>query len=696
MRLFSSLRSRIFLASAVLAVLSIGVALYVVNGRVTREAERALQRQVAATGTLVDQLRATRTQTFTAMAQLVADSPTIKAAVDTNDPPTVQNVADGYQRQLNSNLLLVTHKSGRVLAIVGASLQTANVVASEPEVRGALEGRESVSLLPQPSGVLQLVTVPIVIGLAGPEGTLSVGFLIDDADAAQLKAMTGSDVAFGMDGRVLAATLPLEDRPELETLLRAGSRLHEGRIGSADYVVLRERLSPPADGESAAGTLVALILRSRTEELAGLQAIQTALGVTAVVAVILATLLSFAVARTITRPLAAITDAMRDVASTGDLTRKIALRPRPWDDEDARLLAATFNTLTDSVARFQQQISQKERLSSLGRLSTVIAHEIRNPLMIIKASVHALRQPDSSAATVREAVTDIDDEVARLNRIVNEVLDFSRPIRFELALTDVNAVCAQSAAAAQMSGAGAPIHLDLAHVLPLVMTDAERLRIALVNMLVNARHAVLAREEATAAANGSDRQAAEEPAQHQSAVAPPEAASTVRRRLLCAPSGASAGSPSSSKIAESASIRPTARECSTPTSPPSVVAPDSASPSPRTSSKDFAVRLPSRAFRAPAPSSTSIYRPMRPRSVNTSGHMTNVAGSILLVDDEEKILKALGRALREDGHDVVETTSARQAQRLLSERSFDVFVVDNVMPEKSGLDLIREYVGLHA
>ena len=162
-----------------LAVLSIGVALYVVNGRVTREAERALQRETAATGTLVDQLRTTRTQTLTAMAQLVADSPTIKAAVDTNDPPTVQNVADGYQRQLNSNLLLVTHKSGRVLAIVGASLPTAEIVASQPEVRGALEGHESVSLLPQSSGVLQLVTVPIAIGLTRPEilGTLSIGFL---------------------------------------------------------------------------------------------------------------------------------------------------------------------------------------------------------------------------------------------------------------------------------------------------------------------------------------------------------------------------------------------------------------------------------------------------------------------------------------------------------------------------------------
>ncbi|HEY2905100.1 MAG TPA: response regulator, partial [Vicinamibacterales bacterium] len=72
--------------------------------------------------------------------------------------------------------------------------------------------------------------------------------------------------------------------------------------------------------------------------------------------------------------------------------------------------------------------------------------------------------------------------------------------------------------------------------------------------------------------------------------------------------------------------------------------------------------------------------------------MATHRGSILLVDDEEKILKALGRALREAGHEVVDTTSARQAQRLLGERTFDIFVVDNVMPELGGLDLIREYV----
>jgi DNA-binding NtrC family response regulator len=67
-------------------------------------------------------------------------------------------------------------------------------------------------------------------------------------------------------------------------------------------------------------------------------------------------------------------------------------------------------------------------------------------------------------------------------------------------------------------------------------------------------------------------------------------------------------------------------------------------------------------------------------------------GSILLVDDEERILKALGRALRDSGHEVVAASGAREAQRLLAGRSFDLLVVDNRMPEKTGLELIRELV----
>ena len=74
-----------------------------------------------------------------------------------------------------------------------------------------------------------------------------------------------------------------------------------------------------------------------------------------------------------------------------------------------------------------------------------------------------------------------------------------------------------------------------------------------------------------------------------------------------------------------------------------------------------------------APKSGSTFR-SHPRGAPVT---SSIRGSILLADDEEKILKRLGRALRDEGHEVVETTSARGAQKQLADKSFDLLVVDN-------------------
>jgi DNA-binding NtrC family response regulator len=68
-------------------------------------------------------------------------------------------------------------------------------------------------------------------------------------------------------------------------------------------------------------------------------------------------------------------------------------------------------------------------------------------------------------------------------------------------------------------------------------------------------------------------------------------------------------------------------------------------------------------------------------------------GAILLVDDETKILNALASALRAEGHEVVATERPRDAQKLLTQRLFDLLIVDNLMPDVTGLDVIRELVG---
>ncbi len=342
---------------------------------------------------------------------------------------------------------------------------------------------------PHSRGVLQLVSVPILLDGVIPEilGRLTVGLFLDNRLAAEFKDLTGSEIAFGANGRILAATLPDDVRPGLELALGAAG-VSSVTLGDEDYLALSRPLLGGQPARADAPT--ALVLRSRTERLQFLNAIRAALAGLLIVTILLATILSYGVALTMTRPLAAITKAMRDVAATGDLSHKVRLRTRAWDDEDARTLAASFNTLTESIARFQREAAHRDRLSSLGRLSTVIAHEIRNPLMIIRASLSTLRRGRLSPAELRDAVSDIDAETTRLNRVVTDVLDFARPIRFECAEADVNRICRASADAAWAGADAEPVVFDLDPAIPLVVTDAERLRTALVNILTNARLAV--------------------------------------------------------------------------------------------------------------------------------------------------------------------------------------------------------------
>ncbi len=510
MKLLSSLTNRIFLATTLLAVLAIGFTVVFVSTRVTASAEVELERGLVEAGALVENHGRDIFDTFSLLAKLIADIPILKAAIGTGDPPTVHSLVEDYRRLLTkADVVAVTDRSGRVLAVSGGTQLTSEEVGGLASVRGALDGMASTAYWTQPSGVLQLVTVPVTAGQNPPEiiGTLSVGFLLDRRLAAQFKQLTGSEIAFAFDGRVRASTLAAGSDTALEALLGSSGISHV-MMGGEEFVGVLQRLPPvsplgsqaaanapaPASG-SRAQVPVAIVLRSSTERLRFLQTVNKVTVLTLVVTVLLATVLAYAIARTVTRPLGAITAVMREIAVTGDLARKIT-PPSHWDDEDARLLAATFNTLTESIARFQEEVAQRERLSSLGRLSAIVAHEIRNPLMIIKASLRALTRVDASSSSVAEAASDIDGEVTRLNRVVNEVLDYAKPLRFDLAPADLNAVCADAVAAAQAGETEPGIDLHLDSNLPQVTTDAERIRTVLINVITNARLAVRARASA--------------------------------------------------------------------------------------------------------------------------------------------------------------------------------------------------------
>ena len=511
--MLSSLSNRIFLASALLAVLSIGTALYLVNVVVTRQAEAELEESLVEAGELVTQFQSLFFTTLLSEARIVADVSQLKAAVDTKHGPTVAPLAAEYREAVQADLVVVTHRNGSVLAVIGEPGLSSAQLAEQRSVKAALAGRSAVDVWSQGSGLLQIVSVPIFIDPLQPEvlGTLTAGLRLDRSLADRIKTITRSDVVFVDGGQPRGSTLPADVTAALLAVPDDG-RVLRATVNGEEYEAVRRRLVMETPGTlrsrpgANAGGPLAIVARSRTAHLAFLRNLHTLLGATTAVAVLVATLLSFAVARTVTRPIRALTATMREMATTGVLTVPAEPpSPTPWDDEDARLLTGTFHTLTGSLERFQREAAQRERLSSLGRLSTVIAHEIRNPLMIIKGSLRSLRRGVATPEDVASVATDIEGEVTRLNRVVNDVLDYAKPIALTYDAVEVDRLVRDAAQAVVASQGGPPDVVVEAGEGVTATTDGERLRQVVINLVTNARDAVLARRpDAVAGATSDD------------------------------------------------------------------------------------------------------------------------------------------------------------------------------------------------
>lgn len=90
--------------------------------------------------------------------------------------------------------------------------------------------------------------------------------------------------------------------------------------------------------------------------------------------------------------------------------------------------ADTIRTQMGALSEVERRLAASERLATVGRLAAGVAHEVRNPLGVIRVSAVMLRDVKGSDVDRQRAGQFIVDEVDRLNRYVGALLDFSRPL----------------------------------------------------------------------------------------------------------------------------------------------------------------------------------------------------------------------------------------------------------------------------
>ena len=275
----------------------------------------------------------------------------------------------------------------------------------------------------------------------------------------------------------------LEDRAGIEERLR-GFGLAEGVVSArvrdaagTDLVVLAPRpgtgaFTVSAPVEARAGTGAPLELGDEEPEAgapatapaapigsveatyslaaarASIARIQRAVFVATLVLFGLAALAGAAFATTIVRPVRRLEAATGRVAR-GDLSSTVEVS---GSDEVAGL-ARSFNEMVRALSRSREEVraaavelARREHLASLGQFTSMIAHEIRNPLGIILSSAQVAQNDSRTPEQRREALGFIGDEVRRLDRILTDFLRFARPRNPVRDVVDLSAVASDAVA----------------------------------------------------------------------------------------------------------------------------------------------------------------------------------------------------------------------------------------------------------
>jgi len=158
-----------------------------------------------------------------------------------------------------------------------------------------------------------------------------------------------------------------------------------------------------------------------------------------------------------------------------------------------RLLAEELAETNRRLEQAQEEARRSERLAALGQLTAGLAHEIRNPLAVIKGSAETLtRRLQSADPVTTEVAGYISSEVHRLNTIVTRFLNFARPFKLERRLAQIPPFLDRALKVACERWPGAKVEVDRQYSenLPEINVDPDLCEQAFTNLVLNAYEAM--------------------------------------------------------------------------------------------------------------------------------------------------------------------------------------------------------------
>ena len=336
------------------------------------------------------------------------------------------------------------------------------------------------------NGVLsELVVTPVYVQAQSGQSLLNVlvaGYPVDQDVAQDLKARTGgSDFVFLDAGKPVASTLTPDETISISRQYRRGSGLQHLELPGREFAVLGSQLRDLSG--VAVGDL--LIIHNFDAIRRDLVSLETKLFFTWAAAILTGIFISMFLARRLLRPIRELDEAASRIAEQKYETRV----PEGGNDELGRL-ARTFNAMSRSIQDARQELIRQERISTIGRLSSSIVHDLRNPLASIYGGAEMMMDGNLNETQLKRLAGNIYRSSRVIKDMLQELVDVSRgriqsPETCRLSEVIGAAVDTQAAAALQQ---GVEIHtsVDPAIELPVEPGRMERVFLNLINNAIEA------------------------------------------------------------------------------------------------------------------------------------------------------------------------------------------------------------------
>lgn len=465
-----SLHARILAVTAIAVTLLFTATGLLVQRHTVSLIAESLEEEMRTGFRAYEELWKAREEMLSSISLLLGRMPDVRAAFSTGDAATIRDTASEVWNRIarDDALFAVCDPQGRVIALLGGEWEPGITRLDFVELARARFPAQAAGFHAVGSRFYQVVVTPVYVSSPREPVLINVlvaAFAVDERLAQRLEAsIPGVRFVFHAGDRIIAA---------------------RGKNAPAGGAFQRELKRPlrGLDGRPAGELRIIRALESAPAALARLRRDVVLIWAAALA---LALFLADLLFQRMLRPLAELDAAAREI-SQGNFD--FAVEPKS-EDEIGRL-ARTFNAMRESLKEARQQLIRQERLSTIGRLSTSLVHDLRNPLAAVYGGAEMLMDAELTPEQVRRLAASIYRSSRRIQSLLAELQDVGRGAASQMepcrVLDLVQAALEDSAELMQRHGTQVRVEVDPEVSVRVARATLERV---VTNLLANAAEAM--------------------------------------------------------------------------------------------------------------------------------------------------------------------------------------------------------------